>query len=539
MNPPETLAERVMGALTKGSRVDREEFLHEHPEWQQRRQVSLVLQVQRGEQRRPDEDAEESQDEVPEMVPFYKRRAQWFQKNPPKAPSTEADTSRFAKRQMYSDQTIFCGRPYSNYQAIPPTLLCPQFSQFMVDLDSCTPSTSDIEFFYQLSHEMSDIIGEAERNNVFINIMRKHGFPDFSKTFIGKYHNDGTLEVRINQLGKSAIYLVLEVKNELGKGGAEPMVQAALYWLESIRPFAEDGNSQLRYQTNFPAVLLLHNGERCPACLLVCATLSTGPYISAAVAVYADAPNVQILNPVIPLHFHPSDYKARATGERFICALRRLLSDLKNYYTTSAFSQQSSHLQPQFPFYSAYTDGDVSHQFVYEKQIDQKTVFVAHLRDNPEDKIFVKFTRCYGEDAHRAAHARGFAPKLRAVERFQDGWIMVVMDDVSHQYCEIERRPLEKNVYKAVQQALVELHGEGFVHGDLREANIMVKRDGVDSEGLHDIILVDFDWAGKEGSVRYPSNITLNHIWLPRPEDVERGGLITAAHDDQMLKFLS
>ena len=539
MNPPETLAERVMGALTKGSRVDREEFLHEHPEWQQRRQVSLVLQVQRGEQRRPDEDAEESQDEVPEMVPFYKRRAQWFQKNPPKAPSTEADTSRFAKRQMYSDQTIFCGRPYFNYQAIPPTLLCPQFSQFMVDLDSCTPSTSDIKFFHQLSHDMSNIFtDETVRNNAFIDIMRGHGFPDLSKTYIGKFHNDGSLEVYINKLGKSAIYLVLEVKNELGKGGAEPMVQAALYWLESIRPFAEDGDSQLHYQTNFPAVLLLHNGESCPARLLVCATLSIGPCISAAVAVYADAPNVQILNPVIPLHFHPSDYKARATGERFVCALRRLLSDLKNYYTASAFSQQS-YLQPQFPFYSAYTDGNVSHQFVYEKQIDQRTVFVAHLRDNPKDKIFVKFTRCYGEDAHRAAHARGFAPRLRAVERFQDGWIMVVMDDVSHQYREIERRPLEKNMYKAVQQALVELHREGFVHGDLREANIMVKRDRVDSEGLHDIILVDFDWAGKEGSVRYPSNITLNHILLPRPDDVERGGPIAVAHDDQMLKFLS
>jgi len=100
----------------------------------------------------------------------------------------------------------------------------------MVDLDSCIPSTSDIEFFYQLSHEMSDIFTqEAKRNNVFINIMHKHGFLDFSKTFIGKYHNDGTLEVCINQLGKSAIYLVLKVKNELGKGGAEPMVQATLY----------------------------------------------------------------------------------------------------------------------------------------------------------------------------------------------------------------------------------------------------------------------------------------------------------------------
>ena len=164
------------------------------------------------------------------MVPFYKCQAQWFRKNPQKALSSQSATGQFAKCQIHSDQAIFCSHPYSIYQAIPPTLLCPQFSQFMVDLDSCTPSTSNIEFFYWLSHKMSDIFTqEAKRNNVFINIMRKHGFPDFSKTFIGKYHNDGTLEVHINQLGKSAIYLVLKVKNELGKGGAEPMVQAALY----------------------------------------------------------------------------------------------------------------------------------------------------------------------------------------------------------------------------------------------------------------------------------------------------------------------
>ena len=49
MNPPEMLAKRVMGALTKGSHIVRVEFLHEHPEWQYRLQISLVLQVQLGE----------------------------------------------------------------------------------------------------------------------------------------------------------------------------------------------------------------------------------------------------------------------------------------------------------------------------------------------------------------------------------------------------------------------------------------------------------------------------------------------------------
>jgi len=81
--------------------------------------------------------------------------------------------------------------------------------------------------------------------------------------------------------------------------------------------------------------------------------------------------------------------------------------------------------------------GDASYQFVYEQQIDQKRVFIAHLRDNPEDKIFVKLARRYGEDAHRVAHAHDFSPKFQANERFADGW--VVMDAVSHQYSRGDR----------------------------------------------------------------------------------------------------
>ena len=91
-------------------------------------------------------------------------------------------------------------------------------------------------------------------------------------------------------------------------------------------------------------------------------------------------------------------------------------------------------------------------------------------------------------------------------------------------------------MYEAVQEALGLLHAAGYVRGDVRETNIMVKRDGVDSNGLRDAILVDFDWAGQENIVRYPSNITLNHPDLWRPESVERGGLISSVHDDKMLE---
>jgi len=52
--------------------------------------------------------------------------------------------------------------------------------------------------------------------------------------------------------------------------------------------------------------------------------------------------------------------------------------------------------------------------------------------------------------------------KLRAVEHFADGWVMV------------KGRPLRMNVYQTAQKALALLHADGFVHGDVRETNIMV-----------------------------------------------------------------
>jgi len=63
------------------------------------------------------------------------------------------------------------------------------------------------------------------------------------------------------------------------------------------------------------------------------------------------------------------------------------------------------------------------------------------------------------------------------------------------------QKPLKKKVYQAAKKALVLLHKDGYVHGDVHETNIIVKRDRMDSKGLGDIILVDFDWAGKKNMV--------------------------------------
>jgi len=48
-------------------------------------------------------------------------------------------------------------------------------------------------------------------------------------------------------------------------------------------------------------------------------------------------------------------------------------------------------------------------------------------------------------------------------------------------------------------------HNQGFVHGDLRDANIICAEDIM--------MLIDFDWAGREGKVTYP-HLCLNRDLL-------------------------
>ncbi|KAI0059776.1 hypothetical protein BV25DRAFT_1808501, partial [Artomyces pyxidatus] len=72
--------------------------------------------------------------------------------------------------------------------------------------------------------------------------------------------------------------------------------------------------------------------------------------------------------------------------------------------------------------------------------------------------------------------------------------------------------------------ALTLLHGQGLVHGDVRLPDILC--DG------KTVQLVDFDWAGQEGEVRYQVNISTVISW---PEDVSSTSLIKKEHDLIML----
>ena len=74
--------------------------------------------------------------------------------------------------------------------------------------------------------------------------------------------------------------------------------------------------------------------------------------------------------------------------------------------------------------------------------------------------------------------AAGFAAKLLAVEKLPGRWLMVVMEHVEGA-CTWDAATGNHKPADALRGAVAALHAAGFVHGDMRECNVLVKEGKV------------------------------------------------------------
>jgi hypothetical protein len=222
------------------------------------------------------------------------------------------------------------------------------------------------------------------------------------------------------------------------------------------------------------------------------------------------------------------------TIARHLGALKKAIRSLENYYRhelpliNNVFDD--SRPQGPFPHITSFMpkSDTATQEFTYETQLDEgKLVFIGKLRTGK--RICIKFTQQYSDVVHNYCASKGFAPALHGVNRLAGGWYMVVMDAVDIDHEEITAKRC--SAIDEIRSGLVMLHQAGYVHGDIRDANVMVPKDG--STGF---MLVDFDWAGKIGVVRYPALVNRKDIL--RPEGAEDGKLILANHDMYMIEKL-
>lgn len=181
--------------------------------------------------------------------------------------------------------------------------------------------------------------------------------------------------------------------------------------------------------------------------------------------------------------------------------------------------------QPKSPYQNTY--GTETHHLTYKGTVRaHQNVWRATCKTRGE--VIVKFVKGYGEDAHRLLADSKMAPKLYHVGAADAlGCRMVVMEYIEPKSFDTLSLDEEESFILAVRQAIQVLHSSDLVFGDLRTPNTLVPADGRSLA-----LLIDFDWSGKEGSVRYPVGLVEAHQW---PEGAVAGAKITKAHDLEWL----
>jgi serine/threonine protein kinase len=187
---------------------------------------------------------------------------------------------------------------------------------------------------------------------------------------------------------------------------------------------------------------------------------------------------------------------------------------------------------------TSYEDDGQRVAFTYNERLDdEKLIFSAILHHPNSEERLVKYTWRYSEAAHNYLASHGSAPRIQRCVRISADWTAVIMDKSTYQrlyglrLSDAEQEKVRHKVRSVVQT----LHQGGFVHGDIRDTNILIDIESLASEDVA-IHLIDFDWAGRLGEAKYP--IEVNKTTMRRPVDVEGGGLITKEHDLEMVSYL-
>ncbi|KAF9444646.1 hypothetical protein P691DRAFT_326802 [Macrolepiota fuliginosa MF-IS2] len=330
------------------------------------------------------------------------------------------------------------------------------------------------------------------------------------------------------------------ITEEIDDGGSDPAARAACDYVA------------IYTSSNFKA---LRRISCCPALLFGIA----GPRIIVCGATFTDRPIFQELTDYITLgsctttgDYHSGLDKAAYRAAQLLRGLREAFSTLGNYYNWNYYNLNIYRTPqfPQFPHFRTFSVDGSTVTVKYLERLDtspQKAIFKArvvevtnaestapcHLRRG--EIVTIKFAYRYSKEAHSllARQEPRLAPKLWHCQYEPTVDMIVIVMEFVDGYCLVERPAPSQRQFEALQKAVKILHENDFVFGDLREQNVLVPK-----EDENCMRLVDFDWCGKEGEVRYPSCIIMDEPGYEWHPTVQRGGLIRKEHDEHLLQMI-
>jgi hypothetical protein len=240
---------------------------------------------------------------------------------------------------------------------------------------------------------------------------------------------------------------------------------------------------------------------------------------------------VQALTDFVSIQVVPNlDFQVQRIG-RLFKSLKTGLAHLENKY-----KGMSADPYLPFPYITSYSTPDTTVGFIYEERLHfdgaRQTTAVFRGKDSQGNKFFIKFTTRYNDRAHRLLAEKKYAPQLLHCSEFKRGcgWFIVVMEYIEGD--DMHEGSFSGGDLDRVRRAKEILHADGIVFGDLRPNNIMKPKDG------SGVLLVDFDWCGKDGGSKYPATLN-NHPDCGWHEDVRPSAIMKKEHDDHLFETLT
>ena len=180
------------------------------------------------------------------------------------------------------------------------------------------------------------------------------------------------------------------------------------------------------------------------------------------------------------------------------------------------------------------TEAPITFLSVFHASWD-KPIFNAKL-DGTGDVLAKMTDRAYGITVHEFLGERGFAPKLLGVCTLDDRPTVYVMEKLDNTWMTLAdwegsiapllRSTVRPQVQNQINHIIGLLEEKGYVHGDLRTTNIMIRKES------NELKVIDFDWAGDAGHTCYP--VDRNDEIQEWPKNSMHGGAI-AIGDDRAL----
>ncbi|CAG8830466.1 43236_t:CDS:2 [Gigaspora margarita] len=427
----------------------------------------------------------------------------------------------WTKDSKQKDGILFRNHRPTNASDIPIQFYRQIFETFINFIWDCQLSDRERKLVLELASVMSGVFSDESQRADAFRCWLELFFDDEIEIQSAESNESSRIGERkiygiiYPKIGRYRVLLAnLEVKLEPGMNG-DCYIQNDAYYKEFvIKSHMQD--SEFYNKTCLPAFLIDLDGPNLSISGAVCV-----PFIIC-----------DRLTDILPLDRITYNHAKADDIARVFLALKNSIHILKDYYSSVYESREAiCTTSPWFPCINEINleEGTVTIKYKKRHSIHRNLWIVEIQTENTQEMGLVKFTQTYYKEAHGTCLELGLAPKLWAVNNLQQGWKIVVME-----YLE-EYKPLHtfnseifSKTESVVKNATKSFHDSGYVHGDLRDENIMVKY----KYGKIDIKFVDFDWAGREGEAMYPESLNPAINWHV---DVGWHKLIKREHDHHLV----